>query len=95
MTCQAGRIGDGANVTADAGGYRPDSSYTRCRNTATHRLSSGCVHEHLLTWLVCGQCAAAILRQWRSRREAAKCVPCERLGHRCQVLVSAEEGQDA
>ncbi len=100
IVCEAGWLGSLVQVVINVrdGSHRP-TRFDRCRRTATHRFSAGCVHEHLETWRVCAWCALALMEQWRrTRREpgkenAARCIACRRIdGHICQVLASAEEG---
>jgi len=93
--CEAGWIGSVAvNVFGrDAGGRIRGSGWDRCRRVATWRFSSGCVHEHLMTWVVCERCATALMQRWRSDQKKTHCIACYRAdGHDCPVLASAEAG---
>ena len=98
VTCEAGWIG---TVAVNVFGRDPEGRYRRrgwdpCRRTATHRFSSGCAHEHLMTWVVCARCALALLERWRADQQNARCIACHRIdGHICLVLASAEAGLEA
>jgi hypothetical protein len=97
--CQAGWLAPGyfVQLVAKREGepYRI-RDYDRCHRPATHRFSTGCVHEHLTTWLVCEGCALALMAQWRETngsKNQARCTACRSAdGHVCPVLASAEAG---
>ena len=84
--CEAGRIGHGANVgNWDNPGWA--GSYDRCPDPVTHRISSGCVHEHVMTWDICAGCAAVMDGQIGAGFRRS-CVACRSLHGRCPVIVA-------
>jgi len=92
-TCQAGRIGDYANV----GNWRDPhwaDFFDPCAGTATHRISSGCVHDHVMTWDICAGCAAVMDGQIASG-VGKGCVACRPLHGKCPVIVSIRELEPA
>lgn len=90
--CQAGRIGPRVNFFRRWGS---ESSFLwdRCPEPATCRVVSGCVHEHVLAWDSCAECAAIVTAQLEDKR--GRCVQCNTLPpgekHKCPVLVQVED----
>ena len=90
--CQAGRIGSLVNFFR-AWDDRSTFLWDRCPNPASCRVVSGCVHEHVLAWDACAECAAAAAVQVESK--PGRCVRCGTLPpaekHVCPVLVQVED----
>lgn len=92
-TCQAGRIGHAADV-GDWDNPKWARCYDRCGDPVSHRISSGCVHEHVMTWDICAGCAAVMDGQIASG-VGKGCVACRPLHGKCPVIVSIRELEPA
>ena len=84
--CEAGRIGEYSNV-GNRASARWKNWYDPCEGTATHRISSGCVHEHVVTWDICDSCAES-MAQRAADGTPRSCVACRPLHGRCPVIVA-------
>ena len=87
--CQAAKLYRERNLI-DWDNPRVAGLYDRCESPcATHRVSSGCLHEHVLTWDVCASCAE-VMQTNVARDRLAQCVACSRLHGKCPVIVAIE-----
>lgn len=87
--CQAAKLCHERNLI-DWDNPRVAALYVRCElPCATHRLSSACLHEHLLTRDACAS-YAEVMQAKIARDHLAQCVACSRLHGKCRFIVAIE-----
>jgi hypothetical protein len=82
--CQAARDGWSATVGPDTPRFW--KSYDHCDEPVTHRLTAGCVHEHVQSWEICAGCAA-VLQGRLDGGEPRYCTGCQPDHLRCLIAV--------
>ena len=67
----------------------PAKGYVRCTGVPVCKVVSGCVHEHVVAWDACPDCARQVMVQIRDEKAEPMCVRCSSgtNPHTCPVMV--------
>jgi hypothetical protein len=90
--CQAGIGADGANLGPGIPRFWRRRGH--CDEPVTHRVSAGCVHEHVQSWEVCAGCASALQAKADSG-QARHCTGCDPDHARCPIAIVVRELETA
>jgi hypothetical protein len=90
-TCEAALLGSRVNFVNGSWSANAEILYDHCDGERTHRVASGCVHEHVLDWKVCCRCAEQARTQISDEMIPPRCPKCWQIDrHACPVLVVIE-----
>jgi hypothetical protein len=63
----------------------------RCAEAPTHQVISGCVHEHVIVWDSCAECAQACMEQAETGCKR-RCLHCRKLHDGdCPVMIQTRD----